>query len=268
LAWAPWRSIADVYLEPVQTCVNGATGQVAGSTAADPQPVSISYGLSAATPAPNMDEETQTRTEEPPPANVVATGAIVLPAKPISFEFTPPGGAPGIQVQPYSTAYVVEWRRVLAPGAVVGLGFVGEPDPDSGVPPVHQGNLSVAGCHLVDVVPGAYPNKVERRNAGRVWVAILTTTGRDAATGATTTTFDAGRVDPGSARLGSGDGARPDRNELIDVDADGDRDLRLRFRVSQTGLDCDDRSIRLRARTVNGERLSGSDAVERTDCSA
>ena len=131
---------------------------------------------------------------------------------------------------------------------------------------MHQANLGVEGCHLVDVVPGAYPNKVERRNSGRVSVAILTTIGRDPATGAARTTFDTARVDPGSARLGSGSGARPDRTERKDVDADGDRDLLLRFRVSQTGLGCGDRSIRLRARTVTGEQLFGADGVQRTDC--
>jgi len=72
-------------------------------------------------------------------------------------------------------------------------------------------------CKLIkiDIKPGSYPNSINLKSKGKLWVAVLTTDD-----------FNAGNIDPGTISLA---GAEPMRCKLKDVDGNGDPDMLLQF---------------------------------------
>jgi hypothetical protein len=114
------------------------------------------------------------------------------------------------------------------------------------------GNL--APLPRIDVKPGDALNRIDLENDGELRVAILTTRG-----------FDAGGVDPGSARLGA-DGARPEQTVIRDVDGDGDLDQVLTFNIRQIGIQCADTYLSLTGRTADRRAFTGSDFINPSGC--
>jgi len=102
----------------------------------------------------------------------------------------------------------------------------------------------------IDIKPGSNENPVNLNSKGVVPVAILTTDRFNAAAS----------VDLSSATFGHrGDEAKDTSCKTEDVDNDGDQDVICHFRMQETGLDTDDESAVLRAKTVDGLLIGGLD---------
>ena len=79
--------------------------------------------------------------------------------------------------------------------------------------------------------------------------------------------FDATQVDLQSVRFGAKDSeAAPVRATEEDVDGDGLMDLLLFFETQETGISCGDTFATLTGRTLDGQSISGSDAIRTVGC--
>ena len=108
----------------------------------------------------------------------------------------------------------------------------------------------------VAIRPRGDANRINPRGAGHVRVAILSVNG-----------FDATTVSAQTVRFGpTGTEASPVDSVLRDIDGDGTVDLILRFAIADTGIRCGDTSAVLKARTVGGAQLQGSDVIRTTKC--
>jgi hypothetical protein len=118
-------------------------------------------------------------------------------------------------------------------------------------PPVLTVKIDVKPRRCHDAV-----NFVEPRSNGYIPVAILSSP-----------TFDATTVDPATVRFGAtGTEAAGVRPVLMDPDGDGTKDLVLRFRTSDTGIECGTRQVFLTGRTRGGQLIRGSDQVITIGC--
>ena len=108
----------------------------------------------------------------------------------------------------------------------------------------------------VDIKPGSFPNPINSRSQGVVPVAVLTTP-----------RFDATTLDSSTVRFGAlGTEAAPSKAEFADVDGDGDADALFHFRTQETLLACGMTEATLKARTVTGQAVGGSDAIKTVGC--
>lgn len=105
----------------------------------------------------------------------------------------------------------------------------------------------------IDVAWQRDPNQLNP-DAGKVQVAILTTEN-----------FDAHEVIWESALLGPSQ-ASPVMQHMKDFDGDADEDMLLVFETVETGIACGDTETTLTALTVDGQLVTGSDAVVPVGC--
>ena len=83
----------------------------------------------------------------------------------------------------------------------------------------------------------------------------------------TTLDFDAATVDANTVRFGAlRASAAPVSSALQDVDGDGDQDLVLRFKTPDAGITYGTTVAFLRASTVDGHALTGSDSIRTVGC--
>jgi hypothetical protein len=108
----------------------------------------------------------------------------------------------------------------------------------------------------IDIKPGGGPNNINLRSGGYVRVAILTADD-----------FDAVTVDPDSVEFG------PNFASALltfvhdaDVDHDKDADLILRFRISETGIECGDTEALLTGMTISMDEFEGLDSINTVGC--
>jgi hypothetical protein len=121
---------------------------------------------------------------------------------------------------------------------------------------IHQISTAPPVAVAIDIKPGSLTNSINPRSQGRIPVAILTTD-----------TLDAATVDPTTVLFGrTGIEATPVRSALEDVDGDGIADMILHFNTSDTGIQCDDTSASLSAKTFSGRIIQGSDSVKTVGC--
>ncbi len=108
----------------------------------------------------------------------------------------------------------------------------------------------------IDIKPGDQPTTIEPNRQGMIPVAILTTP-----------EFDASTVDPTTVRIGpTGTEASVFRSNMDDVDRDKDVDMLLLFRVQEMRVKCGDTVISLRAKTMDGRQIEGSESVTTEGC--
>jgi hypothetical protein len=109
----------------------------------------------------------------------------------------------------------------------------------------------------IDIRPGSARNPVNPRSRGILTVAVLTTDEFDA-------TED---IDPLTIRFGPAEATPVGGSTCFeDVDEDGDFDLLLRFRTQDTGIQCGETSVLLRAEDHEGAPLEGSDSIVTVGC--
>jgi hypothetical protein len=129
---------------------------------------------------------------------------------------------------PYSHSGTVPFRVPLTPGSDV-VRIDTQPNGNDAA----EVFLPVTNCHLfspIDIAPGDPSNTVDLSPGATVKVALLSTS-----------TFDATKVAPGSARFGAtGTEASATASSVVDVNRDGRMDLRLTFPTGQTGIACTD----------------------------
>ena len=108
----------------------------------------------------------------------------------------------------------------------------------------------------IDIKPGSFPNSINPRSESVIPIAILTTA-----------TFDATTIDPLSVRLGpNGAVEAHGRGHIEDANGDGQLDMVLHFRTENTGIQCGDTFVSLRAETVSGQAIEGTDSVRTIGC--
>ncbi|MBA3852803.1 MAG: hypothetical protein C0503_00220 [Gemmatimonas sp.] len=108
----------------------------------------------------------------------------------------------------------------------------------------------------IDIKPGASANSVNPSSRGVIPVAILSSP-----------VFSAAGVELTSVRFGAeGTEAVPLRSSLEDVDGDGDLDMVLHFLTERTGLVCGATTAFLKARTVGGQPVEGTDSITTVGC--
>lgn len=112
------------------------------------------------------------------------------------------------------------------------------------------------GEAAIDIKPGNRYNVINPRSQGKIMVAVLSSSG-----------FDAADVDAESARFGP-DRARRAHNQVVfqDVDHDGDDDMVLHFETDETGIECGDTEATLEGKTEAGDKFSASDSVLTVGC--
>jgi len=110
----------------------------------------------------------------------------------------------------------------------------------------------------IDIKPGSESNAINPENKGVIPVAILTTTG-----------FNAARVDPLSVAFGpNGAKARNGKGLMEDADRDGDLDMVLQFPTHETGIKCGDIEAQLTGKTTSGMDIKGTDAIITAGCNS
>jgi hypothetical protein len=100
---------------------------------------------------------------------------------------------------------------------------------------------------VIDIKPGAYPNRINLDCHGVVPVAIPTTAG-----------FDASTVDPSTVVFA---GVEAKHWALEDVDDDGDVDLVLHFECERLAIDLGTDEACLYGSTYDGTDIWGCDSV-------
>jgi hypothetical protein len=108
----------------------------------------------------------------------------------------------------------------------------------------------------IDIKPGDGPNPINPKSKGVIPVAILTTE-----------SFDATTVDPSTAYFGpTGTETLELKAVIEDVNGDGRLDMLLFFATQGTRIRCGDSSAMLKARTLGGEDLQGTDSIKTVPC--
>lgn len=110
----------------------------------------------------------------------------------------------------------------------------------------------------IDIKPGSTPNAIALNSRGVIPVAVMTTDD-----------FDATTVDPLSIEFGP-EGAKEahERGHIEDADGDGDLDMVLHFRIQKTGIQCGDIEAGLTGKTIEGQDIAGTDAIQTVGCGA
>jgi hypothetical protein len=104
--------------------------------------------------------------------------------------------------------------------------------------------------------PGSVFAPIAPRSRGTLPVALVSTD-----------EFDALQIDLQSVRFGAkGSEATPIRAIEEDVDGDGLTDLLLFFETQETGIRCGDTSATLTGKMLDGQSISGSDAIRTVGC--
>jgi hypothetical protein len=259
--WGTGRGAQNIYSDE-QVCRNGVTWRYADidpqhpvtygpSGGGIPLPMTLYRVISSPTTGGPVEEN-------PVPA---LTGPENLPV-PVNPTWVDPaevgsGGLTGYEgLYAHSAIFTSEFRQVQPVGADVRVQWSYSPSI-----PFELGFVfprwTVADCHLIDIAPREFPNRVRpeiRRD--QVAVAVITTP-----------TLDAGSIKARGVRFGTdGFRAKPRAWRLRDADGDADRDLVLRFNTRLAGISCTSRTAKLEARLQDGTRISGSDTVEPVGC--
>lgn len=109
---------------------------------------------------------------------------------------------------------------------------------------------------LIDIKPGSFPNTINVNSRGRIPVAVLSTS-----------FFNASTIDLNSIRFGkTGIEAYPVHWAYEDMDSDGDLDLMLHFETIEIGFQCGDSMAFLKGKTLDGQKLEGSDTIKTVGC--
>ena len=106
----------------------------------------------------------------------------------------------------------------------------------------------------IDIKPLNKRNKINPRSRGNIWVAILSDK-----------QFDPLQVDISTIRFGPNE-ASANRYRVRNVNKDGVGDLLVRFKVHETGITCEDSSLKLVADTFDDRSVSGTDFVRTVGC--
>lgn len=108
----------------------------------------------------------------------------------------------------------------------------------------------------IDIQRGKGNDRINPRSQGMVLVSILSTDD-----------FDATMLDVSTVRFGkTGAEAAAVNARAADVNGDRRPDLVLHFRASSTGIQCGDTVALISGKTVSGQSVQGSDAVETVGC--
>jgi hypothetical protein len=108
----------------------------------------------------------------------------------------------------------------------------------------------------IDIQPTRTNNNVRPNSSGLIPVAILNT---DA--------FNTEDVDIDTVSFGPWGAIEVhSRDHAKDVDGDGDKDLLFHFRISETGIVCEDTEATLKGRTKDGVEFSGTDSINTVKC--
>ena len=147
---------------------------------------------------------------------------------------------------PYSTASAIN-----ASGQIVGTSRT-----SSGALHAALWTIKFATAIAIDVKPDGVPNSVNPRSHGVIPVAILTTDDLDATT-----------VNPASVRFGPNNATEAHgRAHIEDVNGDGRPDMVLHFRTEETGIQCGDAQVKLKAETFGGDAVLGTDSIRTVGC--
>jgi hypothetical protein len=108
----------------------------------------------------------------------------------------------------------------------------------------------------IDIKPGNGQNSINPNSFGVIPVAMLASE-----------TFDVTTVDPATVRFGAtGSEASPVHAALEDINADGKVDLIFQFRVQDTHIHCGETSASLTGKTLDGQKIEGSDLISTVGC--
>ncbi len=118
----------------------------------------------------------------------------------------------------------------------------------------------------IDIKPGEFPNSINPKSRGKIWVAILSTA-----------TFDATTVDPATVRFGKiGTEAGAGNAKQEDADQDGDVDFSFQFQTQETGIQCGHIAAMIKGSIAGGQEpgkrqaffqgIEGSDSIETVGC--
>jgi hypothetical protein len=105
---------------------------------------------------------------------------------------------------------------------------------------------------LIDILPGEFPNNINRKSRGKLPVAVLSTGAFDAVT----------QVDKSSLTFGAtGDEPSLAHCEVVDVNGDGLPDLLCHFNTQLTKVNANDTVCVLKGKTVGGTSIRGTDSI-------
>jgi hypothetical protein len=108
----------------------------------------------------------------------------------------------------------------------------------------------------IDIKPGVVPNSIALDSYGKIAVAILSGPLLDAAT-----------VDRSTVRFGrTGHEASPVSHSFADINQDSMTDLILQFEIQEAAFVCNDTRGILRAKTLSGTPIQGSDSIQTIRC--
>ena len=111
----------------------------------------------------------------------------------------------------------------------------------------------------IDIKPGSKQNVINPRSRGSIWVAVLSDTDSDSFLDPSS------RIDNSTLSFGP-DGAEATSYRVIDINADGLGDLLVRFKISDTGIDCGNLEAALTGETFDGQRIMGRDSIMVVGC--
>lgn len=106
----------------------------------------------------------------------------------------------------------------------------------------------------IDILPGNGKNVLNPNKAGKVWVAVLSSS-----------EFDAGQIKVSSVRFGPGE-AKAIRHKLRASKQYRLKDLWVQFSVTHAGIQCGDKTVTLNAATVGGQAITGTDSIVTVGC--
>ena len=104
----------------------------------------------------------------------------------------------------------------------------------------------------VDIKPGSDPNSINcKRTTGVISVAVLSDN-----------SFDATQINQSTVKFGPNNATEVHQTmHLEDVDADNDIDAVFHFKISDTGLICQDTQASISGKLFDGSEWQGTDAV-------